>query len=346
MTETPSLAAIEATRARIAPHVLHTPALPYYGAQAADRFGAGTEVFLKLELLQRTGSFKPRGALNVMLGLTDEARARGVTAASAGNHAIATAYAAHALGLSAKVVMHRGANPFRIARCRSFGAEIVFADDLAEVFRTMERIRDREGRSAVHPFEGPRTFEGTATVGWEFCHDVPDLDAIVVPVGGGGLIAGIASAVARLRPACEVYGVEPDGAKGMTESLAAGAPVSRVALSSIADSLSAPLHAPQSFALVRRHVAAVVTVPDPALVAAMTFMFADLKLAVEPAGAAAVAALAGPLRDRLRGRRVGLLVCGSNIDVETYARLVGPLAADRDLRGSGRATARREGESP
>ncbi len=323
MTETPTIEAIDATRARIASHVLHTPTLPYYGAEAAAQFGGETVVFLKLELFQRTGSFKPRGAVNVMLGLGEGERSRGITAASAGNHAIAAAYAARVLGLSAKVVMHRAANPFRVARCKGLGAEVVFADDLAGVFELVERVRDEEGRGFVHPFEGPRTFEGTATVGWELCHDAPDLDAVVVPIGGGGLIAGIASAVSRLRPACKVYGVEPEGARGMTESLAAGAPVSKVALSSIADSLSAPFHTPGAFALVERHVADVVTVSDEALVAAMTTMFGDLKLAVEPAGAAAVAALAGPLKERLKGQRVGLLVCGSNIDPETYGRITG-----------------------
>ena len=321
--QTPTLEAVEATRGRIAPHVLHTPTLPYYGAESSVQFGGDTEVFLKLELFQRTGSFKPRGALNVMLGLGEDERSRGITAASAGNHAIAAAYAAGVLGLSAKVVMHRAANPFRVARCTGLGAEVVFADDLAGVFELVERIRDKEGRSFVHPFEGPRTFEGTATVGWELCHDAPDLDAVVVPIGGGGLIAGIASAVSRLQPACKVYGVEPEGARGMTESLTDGAPVSRVALSSIADSLSAPFHTPGAFDLVQRHVEDVVTVSDEALVAAMTTMFGDLKLAVEPAGAAAVAALAGPLKDRLRGQRVGLLVCGSNIDPETYGRITG-----------------------
>jgi threonine dehydratase len=323
MTDAPTIAEIEATRARIAPFVVETPTLAYYGGELPKRLAKGTEVWLKLELFQRTGSFKPRGALNVMLALSADERARGVTALSAGNHAIATAYAAKALGLSAKVVMPKTASPFRVALCRDYGAEVVFAEDLHELFEIAERVRRDEGRAFVHPFEGPRTFEGTATVGWEICRDAPDLDAVVVPVGGGGLIAGLAAAVKQLRPGCLVIGVEPAGAQGMTRSLAAGAPLSEVPVDTIADSLGPPLHTPGAFALVQRFVDDLVVVEDAELIEAMKLMFGDLKLAVEPAGAAAMAALLGPLKTRLAGRRVGLLVSGSNIDGQTYGRLVG-----------------------
>jgi threonine dehydratase len=323
MTAAPTIAMIEATRQRIAPYVIETPTLPYYGCDGPRRLGEGTEVWLKLELLQRTGSFKPRGALNVMLDLSAEERACGITALSAGNHAIATAYAAQVLGLSAKVVMPLSANPFRIELCRSFGAEIVFADNLGDLFRIVERLEAEEGRVQIHPFEGPRTFEGTATVGWEICRDAPELDAVIVPVGGGGLIAGIASAVKLLRPACRVFGVEPVGAQGMTLSLAAGEALPEVPVKTIADSLGPPFHTPGAFSLVQRFVDAVVTVEDRDLVEAMALMFGDLKLAVEPAGAAALAALLGPLKARLAGKRVGLVVCGANIDVKSYGRLLG-----------------------
>lgn len=328
MISPPTLAEIEATRVRIAPYVLNTPVVDYYGSDLARRLAPGTEVALKLELFQRTGSFKARGAVNVMLSLTDDERSRGVVAASAGNHAMATAYAASVLGLSAKVAMPKSANPFRVDRCRAYGAEIVFADHVGELFGLVETIRQEEGRVMVHPFEGPRTFEGTATVGWEFCRDAPDLDAVIVPVGGGGLIAGIASAVKQLKPGCEVFGVEPEGAKGMTLSLAAGAPLETVTVNTIADSLGAPHHRAASFALVQQFVDDVVTVTDQDMIDTMALMFGDLKLAVEPAGAAALAALLGPLNQRLAGKRVGLVVCGSNIDVATYCRLVSGRSAD------------------
>ncbi len=323
MTAAPTIARIEATRERIAPHVIETPTLPYYGREGPRRLAKGTEVWLKLELFQRTGSFKPRGALNVVLALSADQRARGITALSAGNHAIATAYAANVLGVSAKVAMPRKANPFRVERCREFGAEVVFADSLRELFDIVERVEAEEGRVQVHPFEGPRTFEGTATVGWELCRDAPDLDAVIVPVGGGGLIAGTAAAVKQLQPNCQVFGVEPAGAQGMSLSLAAGEPLSEVSVHTIADSLGAPLHTRGAFALVQKYVDGVVIVDDGELVAAMKLMFGDLKLAVEPAGAAAMAALLGPLKHRLAGKRVALVVSGTNIDMRSYARLTG-----------------------
>jgi threonine dehydratase len=239
-----------------------------------------------------------------------------------GNHALAVAYGARRLGISAKVVMHKAANPFRVARARHYGAEVVLAEDIAAAFAFCEKICQEEGRSLVHPFEGPHTIAGTATVGLEIARQAPAFDAIIVPVGGGGLIAGVASALKQLRPQAAVYGVEPMGARGMSLSLAAGRPLERVEVATIADSLGAPLHTPGTFALVQRHVDELVLVEDAELRRAMGLTMTELKLAVEPAGAAALAALSGPFRTRLAGARVVLLVCGANIDPETYARLL------------------------
>lgn len=320
--DAPSLAEIEATRAAIDPYVVETPLVPWPGVALMGLLPEGTEVWAKLELFQRTGTFKPRGALNVMMHLSAEEKARGVTAVSAGNHAIAVAYAASILGLSAKVVMHKAANPFRVERCRRHGAEVVLADDISVAFDEVARIQREEGRAFVHPFEGPYTVLGTATLGLEICRQAPALDAIVVPVGGGGLISGIASAVKQLRPGCAVYGVEPTGAQGMRQSLAAGRALEKVEVKTIADSLGPPLHTPGTFALVQRFVDEVVLIEDQEMIDAMALTFGDLKLAVEPAGAAAAAALLGPLRDRLAGKRVGLVVCGSNIDPRSHAELL------------------------
>lgn len=322
---TPSLAEIEACAARIAPHVLTTPTVVWPGTELSAIVGGATEVFAKLELLQRAGSFKARGAIHVMMRLEPAARARGVTAVSAGNHAIAVAWAAARLGISAKVVMHKAANPFRVERCRAFGAEVVQTDDIMSAFDEVRRIERDEGRAFVHPFEGPDTVAGTATVGLELLRDCPGgapPAAVVVPVGGGGLIAGVAAAAHRLAPDCEVFGVEPAGAAGMAASLAAGRPLERVEVATIADSLGAPLHLPWTYGLVERHVAGMVTVEDEDLRAAMRLIFRDAKLAVEPAAAAAVAALTGPLRMRLAGKRVALVICGSNIDPESYFKLI------------------------
>lgn len=319
----PSMEAIKACKARIAPYVLETPVAVWPGAEAAALWGQETAVIAKLELLQRTGTFKPRGALNVMMHLSAEEKARGVTAVSAGNHAIAVSYAASILGLSAKVVMHKAANPFRVSQCRRFGAEVVLAEDISKAFDEVNRIREAEGRAFVHPFDGPYTVEGTATVGLELDSQAGALDAVIVPIGGGGLISGVAAAIKQRQPGCKVYGVEPDGAQGMTQSLAAGEPMAKVEVKTIADSLGAPLHMPHTFAIVQRLVDEVVQVDDQALIDAMGLSFREMKLAVEPAGAAAVAALAGPLRQRLAGKRVGLIVCGTNIDPASFCELVG-----------------------
>jgi threonine dehydratase len=300
--------------------VIETPVHPWRGPEIAAAAGVDTEVILKLELFQYTGSFKPRGALTNMLNLPPDAIARGVTAVSAGNHAIAVAYAAKTLGTSAKVVMMKTANPFRVERCRSYGAEIILADDVHSAFDTVHRIEAEEGRSFVHPFEGPMTILGTATLGLEWCRQLPDLDAVILPIGGGGLAAGTACAIKQLQPECRVFGVEPEGADTMHRSFAAGAPQSVDRVATIADSLAPPYALPYSFGLCRRFIDELVKIDDAAMRRAMGLLFREMKLAVEPAGAAATAALCGPLRQRLAGKRVGVLVCGSNIDAANFAR--------------------------
>jgi threonine dehydratase len=317
-----SLDEIDAAREQIAGLTVPTPVLELQGPGVAEAFGEGTRPVLKLELLQRTGSFKPRAALLNMMALSPQELARGVCAISAGNHAIATAYAARALGSHARIVMFASANPFRVAQCRALGAEIEFAPDAHAGFERVEAIREGEGRVLIHPFEGRRTALGTATLGREFLAQVADLDAVVVPIGGGGLCAGVSSAVKLLRPQCLVFGVEPFGADSMYRSFQAGRPVGIDRVATIADSLGAPYALPVSFGLCHENVDGLVRVTDDALRAAMRLLLERAKLAVEPAGAAATAALCGPLRDRLAGAKVGLLVCGANIDAASFAGLV------------------------
>ena len=318
MSEGPTLERIRAARERLGDLVVTTPVRRWQ--DDALGLGAGTTVFLKEELFQRTGTFKPRGALTVMLDLSPDALTRGVTAVSAGNHAMAVAYAARVLGSTAKVVMPKSASSFRVTRCRQLGAEVELVEDVHRAFERVRQVERDEGRTFVHPFEGPLTALGTATLGLELLEQVEDLQAVVVPIGGGGLCAGVASAVKLARPSCRVFGVEPTGADSMTRSLAAGTPQTIDAVRTIADSLGAPHAAPYSFDLVRRYVDEVVLVDDDQLRRAMLLLFASAKLAVEPAGAAATAALVGPLRDRLAGLRVGLVVCGANIDAATFSR--------------------------
>lgn len=321
---TPGLGEIEAARRALGDAVLETPLHAWRGPEVAAAAPEGAQVLAKLELFQVTGTFKARGALTNLLRMSEADRKRGVTAVSAGNHAIAVAYAARALGSTAKVVMPKTAPPFRRARAESYGAEVILTETIAEAFATGQRIQEEEGRTLIHPFEGANTVLGTATVGWELCRQAAaldvDLDAVIVPVGGGGLIAGIASAVKQILPDCKVYGVEPEGAPAIRRSLDAGKPVEIDAVRTIADSLGAPYALPQTFALIQRHVEDVVLVDDAAIRRAMRFVFDNLKLAVEPACAAGTAALTGPLRARLAGQAVALVFCGSNIGHDTFCQ--------------------------
>ncbi len=318
------LDAIRATAKLIAPHVRRTPVFDWDGEPLAGLLGPETRVRLKLELLQRTGTFKLRGALSVMLNADPQTLRNGIAAFSAGNHAIAAACAAKMLGVSATVVMMRGANPLRIARCREQGAKIVLAENVHEAFATVQHIAETEGRLFVHPFDGPYTALGTATLGLEICEQMPDLEMLIVPIGGGGLCGGVASAVRLALPHCEVIGVEPYGADNMYRSFEAGSPQANDAIRTIADSLGPPASLPFSYGLCRAGVSRIVRIEDDEMRAAMRLLFEDLKLAVEPAGAAATAALLGPLREPARGRRVGVLVCGTNIDVAGFARHLEP----------------------
>lgn len=310
---------IDATQRLIAPYVIETPLHRWRGRELEERVGADTEIALKLELFQRTGTFKPRGALSVMLRLPPATLARGITAVSAGNHAIAAAYAAQVLGTSAKVVMLASANPARIQRCEDYGAEVRLVPDGKSAFALAEQIAAEEGRTLVHPFEGPFTTLGTATLGVEWARQAGALDAVLVPIGGGGLCSGVAAAFKLLQPSCRVFGIEPVGADTMTRSFIAGEPRGRNDINTIADSLGAPYALSYSYATCRTYVDELVLVDDDGIRDAMGVLFREMKLAVEPAGAVSTAALFGPLRERLRGCRVGLIACGANLDVTSFA---------------------------
>jgi threonine dehydratase len=316
----PKINEIRALRDQLAEQTIRTPVIRCPTIEA--EIGGGTTVIAKLEFLQRTGTFKARGALATLHSLSAQERSRGVTAVSAGNHAIAVAFAAAAAGTTAKVVMTRSANPFRVAACAAYGAEVVLADDVHQAFSLAERIRDEEGRVFIHPFEGPSIALGTGTIGLEICEQVEDFDAIIIPVGGGGLIGGISNAVRQLRPRAEIIGVEPEGADTMHRSFASGEPERIEKVATIADSLGAPFALPYSFELTRRNVDRLAMVDDLQLRQTMGFLFRSMKISVEPACAASTAALLGPLRDSLRGRRVVIVMCGSNIDWQTFAEQV------------------------
>lgn len=324
----PTLDAIRANRERLGTLVVTTPVRELVDDAVARAVGASTRVWLKEELFQRTGSFKPRGALSVMLDLDADALARGVTGVSAGNHAISLGYSARILGTTAKVVMPKTANPFRVQLCRELGVDVELVDNVTIAFDRVRTIELNEGRTFVHPYEGPKTALGTATIGLELVGQMraldETLDAVIVAAGGGGLTGGVACAVKLASPETAVYVVEPEGADTMYRSFREGTPQSLDAVRTIADSLGAPRCEPYSFALNRMFVDEVVLVNDDEIRDAMRLLFRSAKLVVEPAGAAALAALMFPLRERLDGRRVGVIVCGGNVDAASYARFVAP----------------------
>ena len=317
----PDLQSIENAAKALRGRVLETPVWAWPEDQVKRRFGIGSTVLVKLELFQKTGSFKPRGALLNALGIEPGERKKGITAVSAGNHAAAVAFAAREIGTTAKVVMPRSANAFRVGLCRQLGAEISFVDDVHQAFDEVRRIQEQEGRHFIHPFEGEGVARGTASLGMEFYRQAVHLDSVIIPIGGGGLAAGMACAIKQLNPACRVVGVEPRGADSMHRSFRAGSPQAIEKVDTIADSLGAPHAAEYSFRMCQRFIDELVMVDDQAICEAMEWLMTDMKLCVEPAAAAASAALAGPLRGRLEGR-IGLIVCGANIDSATFAQYI------------------------
>ena len=311
---------IEETRRLLGDYVITTPSVAWRPDPSLQL--DGFELFLKLEFLQVTGSFKPRGAMSVLLGAAPETTRAGVTAVSAGNHAISVAYSAKQLGLSAKVVLPKFASPFRIAKCQALGAEVVLADTITEAFELVEQIAEQEKRLFVHPFEGIATIRGTATVGLEFLRQVDGpLDAVIVPVGGGGLCAGIACAAAKLQPSCAVYGVEPVGSCALWQSLRKGEPIRLDRVDTIADSLATPLATPVTFGLLQKYTRSIALVEEDAIRQAMRDLAVGLRIIPEPAMAVSLAALRGELAEELAGKRVGIVLCGNNLSIEEFVRL-------------------------
>jgi len=274
----------------------------------------GADVFLKAELFQKTGSFKPRGMLNVLASLAPEEKARGIVTWSAGNAAQGAAFAAAQEGVSCTVFMWASANPAKVAATRAYGAEVdLEAAGPAEAHARLLEHVERTGKTFVHPFDDPVLQAGHGTLGLEVVEDVPDVDTIVVPIGGGGLIAGVASAVE-----CRVVGVEPESAATVTAALAAGAPVA-IEPGSIADGLNAPFTGEGTLAICRERVDDIVLVGDEEIAEAMRFLYARAKLACEPAGAASVAAV---LAGKVDGDRTVCVVSGGNADPQKTAGIL------------------------
>lgn len=314
----PTVEQVRAAAARIAPLLHRTPLLR---SETLSRM-AGCEVFLKCENLQKTGSFKPRGAINRIATLDDPARARGVITISAGNHAQGVAFAAARLGVHAVVVMPETADPGKVAATRAYGAECVLHGDVHAAFERMQELQDERDLTLVHPFDDPELMAGQGTVGLEMAEQ-EELDIVIVGIGGGGLIGGVATALADLAPKTRIFGVEPEGAATMSAAIAAGAP-QRIEVDTIADGLAPPFAGALGLEVARRHVEQVVTVTDDQIRSAMALLLERCKMLVEPGGAAATAALMERVVAVPSGARVGIVLSGGNVGVPRLCALLAP----------------------
>jgi threonine dehydratase len=286
---------------------------------------SGATILMKAELLQRTGSFKPRGVLNKLASLSREEKARGVISISAGNHAQALAYAAAVEGIDALVVMWETASPMKVAAAREYGATIdTSAPDIPAAFERLDRLIEETGRTLVHPYDDPVVMAGQGTVGLEIVEDLPDVDVVIVPVGGGGLVSGIAAAVKGAKPSARVVAVEPELSAALHESLKAGEPVT-VEPRSIADGMNGPYAGASCVQTCLALGVESVLVTEDDLRDAFRFMYARTKLACEVAGAGPAAAVLSRRVELEPGSKVALVVSGGNVAPETAA---GILAAE------------------
>lgn len=276
---------------------------------------AGVRLLIKAELLQKTGSFKPRGVLTRLAALTAEEQERGVIGISAGNHAQALAYGAAQAGVPCTVVMPATAVASKIAATRAYGARVVLHGETSiQAFAEYERLVQAEGQVPVHPFNDPQVIAGQGTVGLEILEEAPDIDAVIVPVGGGGLLAGMAVAIRALQPGVRIVGVEPEGAPGLSRALAAGQVVPLTSVQTIADGLSAPFAGNLTLDIAQRLVDDVVLVSDQEIARALRLVLERTKFLAEAAAVAGVAALLARRCGVPEGARVLTVLSGGNID--------------------------------
>ncbi|HUA76363.1 MAG TPA: threonine ammonia-lyase, partial [Acetobacteraceae bacterium] len=307
---------VEDAAARIAGRVVRTPTLP---SEAVGR-AVGAAVFLKLEIFQATGSFKERGAANRLALLSPAEREAGVIAMSAGNHAQGVARHASLAGIPATIVMPRFTPATKVSRTAGWGARVALhGETLVECAAHAALLAEREGLTMIHPYDDPAVIAGQGTLALELLADAPEIDMLVVPVGGGGMIAGAAVAAAALKPGIEIVGVEVESYAALAQRLA-GTPVS-VGGATIAEGIAVRDIGDLPFSIIRELVAEVLVVPEQAIEQAIALLAEGAKLVAEGAGAAAVAALLA-FPGRFRGRKVGLPVCGGNIDPRIFANVL------------------------
>ena len=316
-----TLSSIEERYTELSSSIVRTPSVKLTSPFLIDLIKA-SQIYLKLECFQYSGTFKARGALSVAKQIPEKEKKFGITAASAGNHAIAAAWAAKVENLSAKVVMQTSANPFRISLAKTYGAEIIMKEGGVATFAEADKLVREEKRTFIHPFDGVDTTLGAAGVGLELIKDCTELDAVVVAVGGGGLMSGVAAAVKLKNSKCKVYGVEPRGANSMSQSMVVNKPVTLDSVNTIADSLAPPMALPFSYSICKEFVDQFVTVTDDQICAGLFLLQEECKLAVEPAAGAVLAGAIWPLRKKLVGKKIGLIICGANIDAQSYEKFL------------------------
>ena len=316
-----SIQSIEKVYKKIKPFINVTPLIK--ANQIIDE-DLNTNVYLKYECFQKSGSFKARGAINNILSTDKKDLENGITAVSAGNHAIAASYAANIFNLKNKIFLYESANPYRVIQCKNYNANISFTNK-NKAFDEVKSA-EKEGYKFFHPFDGVNTLQGSATLGLEIINQMKNIntkiDNVLISVGGGGLISGVGSALKQFFPEIKIFGVEPDNAKGMTESLKIGKPLDRVEIKSIADSLCAPLHMPYSFDVAKKVIDQMVNVSDQEMINYMLYTFKNLKLLLEPACVAGFAALKKLNSSKFIGQNTLLILCGSNIDYQSWNKLV------------------------
>ena len=314
-----TLADIEAARERIRGGIYESPCVESIPLSQLT----GAHIYCKLDYLQRTGSFKERGARNALLQLSAAQRERGVIAASAGNHAQGIAYHGALLGIPVTVVMPKFAPLIKVTNCRQLGSTIVLhGADLSEARAEAETIAAREGLTFIHPFDNAHVIAGQGTIALEILEQTPTAQAIVAPVGGGGLLAGIGTVVAARKPGVRVIGVEPDHAACLTAALAAGHPVPVALSHTLADGLAVAQAGARPFEILRRVVDQVVTVDEATIALAVLRLIELEKSVVEGAGAAPLAAFLAGRLDSLKGSDVVLVLCGGNIDLTILDRVI------------------------
>lgn len=323
-----SLAEIVAARARLNGALAYTQC----PESAALSELTGAQVFCKQEFLQRTGSFKERGARNALAQLAPEAARRGVIAASAGNHALGLAWHGRSLGVAVTVVMPRFAPLVKVARCRQFGATVLLHGDTFEEARTETmRLAEERQLTYIHPFDDPQVIAGQGTLAFEILEQAPDAEAVVVPVGGGGLLAGVATVLHALKPELQIIGVEPANAACFAAGLAAESPVRVATRYTLADGLAVSEAGRHTLAIARPLVSQLVQVPEETIALAMLRLAELEKCIIEGAGAVGLAALLGGQLPQLAGKKVVLLLTGGNIDPLAHNRVI-----ERGLAADGR----------